>query len=129
MVVEAGLLADLPEAVLTPVRAGSRDLVLVKWRDRVYALRNICPHMSKSFELGDVLRRATGGVGGPAFSDDAPIITCPWHQYEYSLETGHCLTDRRLRVRSYPTRVEGGRIFIDLDGGRAASRAAAQLRP
>jgi nitrite reductase/ring-hydroxylating ferredoxin subunit len=114
MEVYAGLVEDLPEASLISVRLAGRNLVLVKWRDRVFALRNICPHMSKSFELGDVLRRASGGVGGPAFSDSGPVMTCPWHQYEYSLDTGNCLTDRRLRIRSYPTRIEDGQIFVAL---------------
>jgi nitrite reductase (NADH) small subunit len=120
MLVDAGALAELPEAVLTPVRAGVRSIVLVRWQGDVYAMRNLCPHMSKSFELGDVLRRATGRVGGPAFSDLAPVITCPWHQYEYSLQTGRCLTDRRLRVRCYPVTIEDGRIIVNV-GARSAS--------
>lgn len=122
MLVEAGTVADLTEAVPTPVRAGDRELVLIRWRDTVYALRNICPHMSKSFELGDVLRRAGGTVGGPAFTDEGPVLTCPWHQYEYSLDDGRCLTDRRLRVRAYPTKIEDGKVLVDL-GTREAVAA------
>ena len=30
------------------------------------------------------------------------MLRCPWHQYEYDLETGRCLADpERLRVRTY----------------------------
>jgi nitrite reductase/ring-hydroxylating ferredoxin subunit len=123
VLVEAGSFEELAEAVPTPVRAGDRDIVLVRWRDTVYALRNLCPHMSKSFELGDVLRRACGSVGGPAFTDDRPVLTCPWHQYEYSLDDGRCLTDRRLRVRSYPTRIEDGKVLVEL-GDRQPAVAA-----
>ena len=47
-------LADLAEAKPTVVVAGERELVLVRWRGDVYALRNVCPHMSTSFERGAV---------------------------------------------------------------------------
>lgn len=124
MLVEAGQLDDLAEAVPTPVRAGDRDIVLIRWHDEVYALRNLCPHMSKTFELGDVLPRAIGSVGGPAFSETEAVLTCPWHQYEYALDTGRCLTDRRLRIRAYATTVEDGKIFVDL-GSRQAEPAPA----
>jgi 3-phenylpropionate/trans-cinnamate dioxygenase ferredoxin subunit len=114
VLVEAGLVDDLPEAEPTPRRVGNRELVLVRWRGTVYALRNLCPHMSKSFELGDVLPRAIGSVGGPAFSAGEPVMTCPWHQYEYALDSGRCLTDLRLRIAAYPTRIENGRILVDV---------------
>jgi nitrite reductase/ring-hydroxylating ferredoxin subunit len=115
LLVEVARLDDLPEAVPTPVLAGERDLVLVRWRDQVYALRDLCPHMSKSFELGSVLGRPTGEVGSIAFDGDDPIMTCPWHQYEYSLTTGRCLTDRILRVRRYPVTIDDdGAVRVDL---------------
>ena len=65
---------------------------------------------------GVVGNEARGAVGVPEFPDDRPIVTCPWHRYEFSLLTGQCTTHDALRVRTYPVAVEDGKIFVDLEG-------------
>jgi 3-phenylpropionate/trans-cinnamate dioxygenase ferredoxin subunit len=43
------------------------------------------------------------------------ILACPWHGWEYDLSSGRSLTSPdRVRVRTYPVHVEGGRVLIDL---------------
>jgi nitrite reductase (NADH) small subunit len=122
--VEVCRLADLPEAVPKVVQAGERELVLVRWRGEVYALRNVCPHMSSSFDRGSVIGRVTGEVGEVRIESDEPLLTCPWHQYEFSLANGRCGTDDKLRVRTYRVDVEDGRILVDLARHRATKLAA-----
>jgi nitrite reductase (NADH) small subunit len=117
--VEICKLDDLPEAVPTVVKKGRRELVLVNWRGRVYALRNICPHMLVSFENAMILPRATGTVGNVAYDDTDPVLICPWHQFEFSLSTGKCWADPKLRTRTYAATVEDGRVFVDV-GERGA---------
>jgi len=43
------------------------------------------------------------------------VLACPWHGWEYSLEDGHALFDERRRLIMFPTVVEGGRVWIQLD--------------
>jgi nitrite reductase/ring-hydroxylating ferredoxin subunit len=117
--VEVGEIERLEHAKLTTVRAGGRDLVLVRWHDDVYALRNICPHMSTALIKGTILSRVGGDVVGEiTFDHDDPIIACPWHQYEYALRDGRCLSDVGLRIRSYPVTIDGGKVLVDLQGQR-----------
>jgi len=41
------------------------------------------------------------------------LIACPWHGYEFVLETGRPLLDLgRLRVRTYQVEVENGEVVI-----------------
>jgi nitrite reductase/ring-hydroxylating ferredoxin subunit len=108
-------LVDLAEAKPTVVVAGERELVLVRWRGDVYALRNVCPHMSTSFQRGAVVGRAGGRVGSPDVDDTDPVVVCPWHGYEFVLASGLCPTDDRLRVRTYSTAVRDGTVYVDLD--------------
>lgn len=110
--------AELPEAVATVRRVGDRELAFVRWRDDVYALRNVCPHMSASFHRGPVCGHITGRVGDVEIRDDDPVIMCPWHQYEFSLGSGRCVTDEKLRVRSYAVRVRDGSVYVDLKKAR-----------
>jgi nitrite reductase (NADH) small subunit len=119
--VEAGAVDELAEGVPKPVVVGSREIVLVRWRGRVFAVRNVCPHMTQSFEFGSVMGRPCGSLGEVDYREDDPILTCPWHQFEYSLTSGQCITDRNLRVRTYNVSIEDGKVFID--AGREAARA------
>jgi nitrite reductase/ring-hydroxylating ferredoxin subunit len=48
---------------------------------------------------------------------------CPWHQYEFSLATGRCVTDAKLRVRSYKVAVRDGAVVVDLAKPRSAKAA------
>jgi len=120
----ACMLEELTDSVPTVRRIGEREIVLIKWHDKVYALRNVCPHMSASWEHGVVTGFATGEVGDFVFDGSAPVIACPWHQFEFALDSGLCVTDPSLRVRSYRTSVENGTVFIDLSERRAAKAAA-----
>jgi nitrite reductase/ring-hydroxylating ferredoxin subunit len=122
---EVAAFEELQEAKPAVVQAGGRDLVLMRWQNDVYALRNICPHMSTALLKGKVTSYVGGDtVGEIIFDHQNPIIACPWHHYEYSLMDGQCLTDVNLRIRSYPVRIEDGRVLVDLQGHRGGKRAA-----
>jgi nitrite reductase/ring-hydroxylating ferredoxin subunit len=43
------------------------------------------------------------------------IITCPFHKYQYKLDTGKCLNAHSPALESYPVKIEGDRVFVDLD--------------
>jgi nitrite reductase/ring-hydroxylating ferredoxin subunit len=126
MRVEVTTLDELPEGVPTEFRAAGRNVVLVRWRERVYALRNICPHMSNSFVGGLVGGRAAGPVGGHAFVDDDPVMTCPWHQFEFVLDDGRCLTDANLRIATYAVS-QGTDGTVSVDFPPLSSERSAEL--
>jgi nitrite reductase (NADH) small subunit len=113
---DAGSVSDLEEAKPRRVRVRERDLVLVRLGDRVFALRDSCPHMSTSFEGGAVVARAGGTADEVEFQSEDPVLICPWHQYEFSITTGKCLTSSTWRVRTYPVAVRDGRIFVQMTG-------------
>jgi nitrite reductase/ring-hydroxylating ferredoxin subunit len=48
------------------------------------------------------------------FSEEVLHLVCPWHGWEYEVETGECVTDRRLRLRAFPTVVRDGQVFVRL---------------
>ena len=100
------------------VEVGGRALVVVRRDDdRLYALRDTCPHQGA--------RLSDGRVGGTSlackpgevieYGRIGEILTCPWHGWEYDLCTGQSLINpQRVRVAAYPVRVESGRVLVDL---------------
>ncbi len=53
---------------------------------------------------------------------EAPVIACPWHGWEFDLRTGRAVSDPRYRVRTFPVRVEAGRVLVELDPTTARGR-------
>lgn len=79
---------------------------------RFYAARNHCPHRGAPVCLG----RAGGTLGESAPHEyvyvDRPILACPWHQWEFDLATGECLTDGKARVKVYEAAIEGEHVTL-----------------
>ena len=65
----------------------------------LHAMGGICPHSG-------------GPLGHGAL--DGPILTCPFHAWEFDCRTGASLADVDFHVATYPVKVERGEILVDL---------------
>jgi nitrite reductase/ring-hydroxylating ferredoxin subunit len=106
-----------PADAQTPVvaRVGGREVgVVVDPTDgRAYGLRNRCPHHGAPLCLGSI-REREGGAPGRYELSGRRVLRCPWHGWEFDLETGLCLDEPSLRVAVYPAEVADGRARICL---------------
>ena len=92
------------------VTVGGRELGIFNVGGRLHAVRNVCPDQSGPLCQGDVFDRIEAGVNPERriceyISAPQSVIACPWHGWEYDLETGECLWNPRYRVRVYPVDV------------------------
>jgi nitrite reductase/ring-hydroxylating ferredoxin subunit len=122
--VEVVQFAELRDRVPTVFQIGGREVALVRWGTEVFALRNLCPHQSQSFVQGTVHERVLGGstIGDVRITGDKPVLSCPWHSWEFDLRSGQCAVDPKLRVGTYPTQVIDGMVKVDIE--RATVKAA-----
>jgi nitrite reductase/ring-hydroxylating ferredoxin subunit len=96
----AGRLDDLPLGRPVLVVLGGRRVALVRRGDGVYALDDACPH-------------AGGPLSEGTLRGDA--LACPYHGWVWNLRSGACVAPgREARVAVYPTRVEGGEVWVEL---------------
>jgi nitrite reductase (NADH) small subunit len=85
---------------------------------RYHALRNLCPHKLGPLCTGRVSGRVVAAAPPTAADPDldlvreGEIIRCPWHLWEFEIETGRCLVDPAVRVKTYPVRVEAGMLVV-----------------
>ena len=105
--------ADLPDGAATSVEALGTTIALFNVGGRVYALDNACAHHGGPLCHG----RVTGTLTSPRpyeyrFDAERPVVTCPWHGWQYDLETGRALFDPRVFVPRYEARVEDGEIVV-----------------
>src|SRR5712671_6667884 len=123
MAVSVARFDELEEAVPRIVEVNGREMVLVRVRGEVHAVRNLCPHMSCSFEGGPVVDLVVGSIDQIVFEHDDPVIICPWHQFEFSLRRGECVTNSTMRMATYEVTVEDGEVLVSSTPRRRADAA------
>jgi 3-phenylpropionate/trans-cinnamate dioxygenase ferredoxin subunit len=101
-------LADFPAGSQRQVQVGSRAVAVFHLDDRFYALRDACPHQGAALSAGTVVSELRASAPGEyRFDAERKCVRCPWHGWEYDLESGHSYYDpAHDRVRAYAVAVE-----------------------
>lgn len=102
-------LEDVPQRGARVVKTAQGCVAVFRTAsDEVYALNNACPHKGGPLSEGIV---------------HGASVTCPLHNWVFSLETGEAQGADVGRVEKYAARVEDGRIL--LNKAAIATRASA----
>jgi nitrite reductase (NADH) large subunit len=98
--------ADVPQDGGIAVRYGGAQLALFHLASlgRWYAVQNMCPHRREMV----LARGIVGDQGG------APKVACPLHKKAFDLTTGACLSGDALEIATFPVRVEGDEVWVEL---------------
>lgn len=67
--------------------------------DRFIVTQNSCPHAGGNLAAGEI-------VGA--------IVTCPWHQWEFNLDSGSCTLSESVTLIRYECRVEADQLLVKL---------------
>ena len=113
----AGPLSDFPPGSHKVVHLGRVAVGIFNVDGELHALPNVCPHQFGPLCEG----RVNGTTACSAATDwqfawvrDGEIVTCPWHGIEFDIATGVSLVTSRLKVRTYPVRVEDGEVVVTM---------------
>ena len=97
--VDIGSLDDIPRQGARLVRTAQGCVAVFRTADdQVFALDDRCPH--KGGPLSEGIVHGTS-------------VTCPLHNWVFDLNTGSAQGADEGRVRTYPTRIQQGRVLID----------------
>ena len=132
---------ELPPGAVRLVRHERVEIGVFNVAGQIRAYRNVCPHAGAPVCQGRI-----SGTTLPSrvyeydYGRDHSILRCPWHGWEFDLETGQHLTDASCRLKSmpveitspqsnsataerlegFPAVVEGGVIHVIMLGGPSA---------
>lgn len=75
-----------------------------------------CLHMGARLSKGALGWHSTSAedVGDYRIGCGAETVQCPWHGYEFNLETGAAIFDESRKLRSVKVREEDGKLVIEL---------------
>ena len=105
---------ELPPGERKLIDLGGRSIGVFNVAGTYRAIRNACPHHGAPLCLGSPsLLMLASDPYEYVLSDDHWILRCPWHGYEFDLETGRTVFDPdELRVKVYPVTVEDGQVVV-----------------
>jgi len=98
---DAAAMDDVPADDVIGILVAGRDIALYNAGGEIFATDNTCTHGQA--------RLCEGFLEGHE-------IECPLHQGKFDVRTGQpsCAPVTEA-IRSYPVRIEGGRVFLALD--------------
>ncbi|HZT34026.1 MAG TPA: Rieske (2Fe-2S) protein [Bryobacteraceae bacterium] len=94
-----GSVSDLPPESVREVAIGENLYAICHAGGKITALSGVCLHR--------------GGPLGQGQVRDGYVI-CPWHAWGFHCETGENDYDSSKKVTTYPVKVEGGDILLQL---------------
>jgi nitrite reductase (NADH) small subunit len=97
--VKVAALSDLPENAVIEVSVGEELYAICNVGGSITALSGVCLHQ--------------GGPLGQGNIADGRLI-CPWHAWEFDCRTGANLDDPSACVATYPVKVEGPDILLQV---------------
>ena len=96
--------ADVPANGGVCVKYEEEQIALFHFtrRNEWYATQNNCPHRQQ-------MALSLGMIGT---QNDEPKLASPFHKKTFSLITGKCLSGDGYAIKTYPVKVEDGKVFI-----------------
>jgi len=92
-------LAEVPHRGVLAMKVEGKSLLLSRWDDTVTCFQNACSHLGVPIDSGNL---------------EQGILTCPYHHFQYRLDTGACLTSPETPLQAYPVEVRNGQVFVQL---------------
>lgn len=93
---------DVPPDGGVVVEVQGRRIAIFNVGGEFYAIEDACPHR--------------GGPLGSGYVDPEELtVQCPWHGWEFYLQTGNSTFSSNARVECFPIKVEGDDLMVALE--------------
>ena len=79
----------------------NHDILIFKLNNSIKGISNICPHFGGPIGYHEI-----------KYANGKPVFTCLWHNLQYFVDTGQCVTHKNLCLRKYRVEVENEEIFV-----------------
>ncbi len=113
--VAAGPVDQFTPGKFVIIEAGRRSVGVIRLRTgELKAVHNWCPHKG-----APICRGIVGGTWPPSspgeldYDREGEILVCPWHGFEYELDSGRELyREKPTRLRFFPVEVRDGTVYV-----------------
>jgi nitrite reductase (NADH) small subunit len=112
---------ELTEGGRIIVADGADRIGVVRVKGNLHAFLNICPHQGGPVCEGLMIHRVEEIIApdktyqGMRFDEETLHVVCPWHGWEFNVETGRCAGDGKHALKRFPVMERGGMIYVIVD--------------
>lgn len=126
---------ELGDGDVRIVSFADSEIGVIRHAGQWYTYRNICPHQGgpacegvRMFATQEVI--GNGGVSlGHIFDETDMHIVCPWHGYEFHLDSGVHVRDDRIRLQRFPVFEKDDKVYLSLRTSRRRQAASPLSAP
>ncbi|MBU6450373.1 MAG: NifU family protein [Cyanobacteria bacterium REEB67] len=93
-------LNDLPEMDMVALEIDGHSLLLSRQSEKVVCYQNACAHLGMPLDMGKL---------------ENGILTCPYHAFQFALDSGECLTAPEVQLHAVAVRVQGDKVEVKLE--------------
>ncbi len=97
-VIQSHLLPEGGKLIVT--LSTGEEAALFRIKGKIYAVDNTCPHEGGPIGDGEV---------------DGCVVTCPWHEWQFSLESGECLNMPGSDLKRFKVWEKSGEIYLETE--------------
>jgi NAD(P)H-dependent nitrite reductase small subunit len=95
--IKVAKLNTIPNVKGKKVKVKGRYIALFKYKNKIYAINNSCPHQGADLSDGHIKESN---------------VVCPLHNWQFDLKTGAFSGNENIRIPTYKTKVEDNDVFI-----------------
>jgi len=111
---------EMKDNTVRIIKTGNLEIGVIRHEGKYFAYRNFCPHMGgpacegiRMPAIEEVIAEDKTWVGQRFIMEDMHIV-CPWHGYEFHLETGVNACDKALRLQKFNVTEKNGEVFVSV---------------
>ncbi len=110
---DIGNAAEFPVDSIRRVELNGRAYAIARNDHGFFAVRDTCPHQGARLSAGTLTGNTVScKVGNLIYRRDKEVIQCPWHGWDFDLESGHSVFDETQRVATAKVKVKAGRVLV-----------------
>lgn len=103
--VDAASLNELRKSSVLEAFVETKIIAIFLDGENVLAIDGLCAHQGGPIASGELGKT----------DQNKSCVTCPWHGWQYELETGIQTVNRQPLQQVFPVKVDGDRILIGLE--------------
>lgn len=96
--------SQIQEGRSLALRVNGEKIVIFRFKNRLYALRNRCPHQGAPLSDG-------------ALHNDH--VVCLYHGWRFKLENGAFSGNPNLKIRTFPVFEQDGEVFLTVNNSKS----------
>jgi len=110
--------SELKERDRKIIPHGNTEIGVYRANGKLYAYQNLCAHQGGPACEGLLMPKVEDVIArdqtyqGQKFNYEELHIVCPWHGWEYDLQTGEMVADRKFRLKKYEVVERGEEIYV-----------------